>query len=353
MQFIQIEPKHKHQYERFVNNNTMATCMQMWEWAEFRNRLWTDSHNRVGVVDKDNTFHLTATYAINKFKFLGNILYIPQGPIWDDPKALNIFSKEIKKVAKQNNCIAIICEPRVKLDSESYKELISAGFTFSNKAVQPRVTVFLDLANDNLLNSFSKSTRYNVKYAARKEIEIAKYSSPSDIAHIQDFHELIVETRERKYFYVQPLEYFENLWKEFSTNNHATLYEAKFEDELLGAILVLNNNVWASSLFSASNRKHSNLKPMYLARWESIRGALAKGCKIYDFFGATNSKDENHPFFHTTKHKLGFSKKLEEFAGTFEIITNPVKYTLWKKIESLGLIKFYEQTFVKEFKRKN
>lgn len=355
MKLIEVQKKHKRKFEEFVNNRIGATCMQMWEWCNFRNKLERKLYKRVGIVDDAGNFNLTATYAIHRFSYLGKILYIPQGPIWDNLEALEVFAKEIKKIGKRNNCFAVVCEPRVKREDHKFNQLINSGFRFTDQAVQPRVTVLLDLtaSEDELLASFSKSTRYNIKYAFRKGVVIKKYNTRKDKGRMDKFYKLILATQKRKYFYIQDKSYFKELWLEFSNNDYVTLYEARFKDEVLGAIIVLNSNIWAASLFSSSSRKYSNLKPIYLARWESIKDAKAKGCKIYDFFGATKSSDRTHPFYYTSQHKLGFGRKVTEFSGTFEIVLNPLKYKTWRLFEERAIFKFYERTFLKEFKRVN
>lgn len=329
--------------------------MQMWEWAQFRNRIAPRLFERIGVIDNTGKFHLTATYETFKYKLFGNVIYIPQGPIWDDEKALNLFTTKIRDIARQTNTFLIVCEPRVKTDSAKFEQLINTGMTFTKKAVQPRITVFLDLtqSEDELLASFSKTTRYNIRYAARKGVTIIKYTSAQDLSRIKKFYSLLQETRKRKYFYIQPFNYFEELWKEFAESNFISLYEARYKDELLTSLLVIDNNRWAGSLFSASSRKFSNLKATYLARWESIKHSKEKGCETYDFFGATDSNDKKHPFFNTTQFKLGFGRTIQEFAGTFEIILNPIKYKAWRLCESLDLFKFYEDSFVKEFRKRH
>ncbi|MBN2016108.1 peptidoglycan bridge formation glycyltransferase FemA/FemB family protein [Candidatus Dojkabacteria bacterium] len=355
MEFIEVENKHKEKYEAFVNNQFESTCMQMWQWAEFRNQLSPNLYNRLGIIDKEGNFHLTASYAINRFKYIGNILYIPQGPIWRSAEALKLFEEKIVDFARRKNCIAVICDPRVKKDDGKFKDLEKVNFLFTDEAVQPRVTIFLDLSKseDEILQSFSKNTRYNIRYALRKGIKIKKFSEPKDASRIVGFYELLLSTQKRKYFYVQPIEYFESLWDTFSREGRITLFEAFYKDSHLGSILLINTDKFAISLFSASSPQYSNLKPLYLMRWESIKEAKLRGCKFYDFFGATDSQDESHPFFYTTQHKLGFSKDFQKFAGTFEIVLNPLKYKMWRFMEDMGIFKFYEKTFIRQFRERN
>ncbi|MDD3647931.1 MAG: peptidoglycan bridge formation glycyltransferase FemA/FemB family protein, partial [Candidatus Dojkabacteria bacterium] len=309
MDFIKTKDIHKEEFEKFVNAQRETTCMQMWEWSDFRNKMFPGLYKRTGIIDNKDKFKLAATLFINHFRYLGNIIYIPQGPVWKDQESLAIFTERIQACSK-NKCIAVICEPRIKKGSDKEEELIDVGYKFTNKAVQPRTTVILDLSGseDELLSRLSKSTRYNIKYARRKGVEVRKYSKPEDIGRVKDFFKLLKKTQERKYFYVQSLSYFEDMWNEFSRNNHIFLIEAHFKNKHLGSIIVLHNGLWSASLFSASSPEHTELKPIYLARWESILEARSTGCKVYDFFGATDSKDERHPFYKTTQHKLGFGR---------------------------------------------
>ncbi len=355
MKYIEVRENNKNKFEEFVNNNKYATCMQMWGWAEFRNEIEDNLYTRVGIVSDKSEFYLTATYAIHRFNILGKVLYIPQGPIWSNEKALTIFVRNIRKVANQNNCFAVVCEPRVRKNDKRFNQLIDNKFKYTDEAVQPRDTVFIDLTKSEkeLMYSFSKSTRYNIRYARKKGIVVKRYTSEKDVDRIDGFYKLIKKTQKRKYFYVQDKRYFVELWKKFSRNNQAILYEARYKGEVLGIIVVLYNNIWASSLFSSTTRKYANLKPIYLARWESIKDAKSIECKIYDFFGATRSKDKKHPFYYTTQHKLGFGQRVEEFAGTFEIVLDPFKYKLWRLLENQGIFRFYERTFLKLFNKKN
>jgi peptidoglycan pentaglycine glycine transferase (the first glycine) len=355
MKFVHVEQKHKNNFEKFVNSRKETTCMQMWEWESFRNKLTPKLFHRYAVIDDERNFHLAATLASYKYRSLGNVIYIPQGPIWDDAKSLEIFAREIRKIARSQNCFLIVVEPRVERDSIKFKELENSGYKFTDKAIQPRETVFLDLTQkeEDLLASFSKTTRYNIRYAERKGVIVKKYSSPKDIDRIKDLYKLMQVTRQRKYFQLQSRDYFDNLWKEFSNAGKVTLYEAWYKKELLHSMILINNNKWAGSLFSGSSRKYSKLKATYLARWESIKDAKAKGCEIYDFFGATKSEDPSHPFYHTTQFKLGFGRVIKEFAGTFEIILNPIKYYAWRFLERFNFFKFYEDSFIKEFSKKN
>lgn len=355
MKFVSIQKTDKVKYEKLVNNSKKSTCMQMWEWADFRNYGISKLYERVGVIDDLGNMRLAASYSINRFKSLANVLYIPQGPIWDKDEALKVFTDNIRQIASCEKCIAIIIEPRIKLNSKRFHRLKSLGFVFTNKAVQPRETIMLDLSmsEESLLASFSKNTRYNIRYAKKKGIKVEMFDKESDVRRVDMFYDLLKETQKRKYFHVQDKNYFRSLYLQFSKNKHIRIYEASYKSEVIGSMIVVYHNKWAASLFSASSIKYTKFKPIYLLRWRTIKDMKSLGCNIYDFFGATSSQDRTHPFYFTTQHKLGYSKEITRFAGTFEIILNPLKYKAWRIGEKAGLYKFYEEAYLKEFKKRN
>lgn len=351
MKFVAISEKDKSAYEKLVNNRLEATCLQMWEWAKFRNQLGAKLFKRIGIQEGKD-LHLVATYQISNYKVFGKVLYIPQGPIWDSPRVFDLFAQNIKSLAQKEGCHLVVLEPRVFSGDERYNQLLSNGFVYNQNTIQPRETVLVDLTKneEELLASFSKNTRYNINYAARKGISIKRYDKPEDVTRINQFYDLLQETQQRNEFEIQPIDYFQKLWETFSENRHAHMFEAWFGNQVVSTIIMLHDNVWATSMFSSSSRKHSNLKHTYLLRWESIKSARNLGCKTYDFFGATSSQDTSHPFYHTTQFKLHFGHKVTSFAGTFEMIIDPVKYNLWKLAENLRIIKFYEKSIIKHYK---
>ena len=354
MQIIYPEQKDKDLFDKFVNSSPMATCLQMWEAKEYRNKSKTIPYDRIAIQD-NNQIVAAATFSVSKFKYLGNLIYIPHGPVWSGEEALFTLTNELINIAKNKNAFAIVAEPRIFQNSNENNELLRAGYKYTGKAVQPRHTVLIDLTRDSqdILNSFSKSTRYNIRLADKKGIQIRSYLNPSDSSQIDSFYKLLKETQDRKYFYVQDKSFYQYLWSEYSKNNHAALFEAYYQDELLNSLLLLYNDYRASSIYSASSRKYSNLKATYLLRWKSIEFAKENGCRLYDFFGAAKTEDTNHPFYYTTQFKLGFGREITEYAGTFEIILNPVKYNAWIYGAKFGFFKLYEDSFLKDLKNKS
>ena len=345
----------KNKYQDFVNSQKETTCLQMWEWAEFRNKVNPDLFKRVTVTNKTGDIIAAATYTIYKYKFLGNVLYIPHGPIWKNGRGLKKLTKNVMQVAQNNSCITIVAEPKIKKNSQKFKEMKNSEFQNTARSVQPKHTILYSLEDsvEKLMADLDKKTRYKIRLAGRRGIKIKKYHSPDDIDRIDIFYKLLKETQKRKYFFIQSKKYYQELWKEFSSNSHAILLEASYKDTTIGSLILIYNDNWSSSIYSASSRKYSKHKGTYLLRWKSILEAKKAGCSVYDFFGATNSDDENHPFYYTTRFKLRFGDEVTEFAGTFEIVLDKIRYNLWKLLQKIGVIKFYQESYLKEFKRKN
>ncbi len=80
--------KEKKDFEDFVNPNPYATCLQMWEFKEFRDKVNTIPYHRIIVKDGGGQILAAATYSISRFRHIGNVLYVPHVPLWKDAKSL-------------------------------------------------------------------------------------------------------------------------------------------------------------------------------------------------------------------------------------------------------------------------
>ena len=80
------------------------------------------------------------------------------------------FLNRIKEVANQENAIFFKIEPQEKIDESLLKK---SGF-IKGKDIQPRKTLMLDITKteEELLNQMHYKTRYNIRLAEKKGVEI-------------------------------------------------------------------------------------------------------------------------------------------------------------------------------------
>ena len=168
----------------------------------------------------------------------------------------------------------------VLIDSAGLKPKRSLGFKIKDDSkdfkdeIQPRFVFQLDLrgkSKDTIFSEFQSKTRYNVRLASKKGVEI-KEGNKEDL---KDFHRIMVETGKRDNFLIRSLSYFEKMYDNLYPN-HMKLMMAYHEGKPISGIIdiIYGNKVWY--LYGASSNEHRNLMPNYLLQWEMIKMAIAR-----------------------------------------------------------------------------
>jgi lipid II:glycine glycyltransferase (peptidoglycan interpeptide bridge formation enzyme) len=207
--------------------------------------------------------------------------------------------------------------------------LTSTGFRLLNdgkdfEGIQPRFVFRLNIegkSEDELMAFFSSKTRYNIRLAQRKGVEVRI----ADEQGLDDFSRLMVETGVRDHFVTRNRSYFANMLK--NLGEHARLYMAYHEGTAIAGTLAIHfgDKVWY--LYGASSNEHRNLMPNYLLQWNMIRWAAELGCRIYDFRGVSGDLSEDNPLYGLYRFKRGFNGDFCEFLGEFDYVVNPVVYS--------------------------
>ena len=205
---------------------------------------------------------------------------------------------------------------------------------------QPRTTLILDLikSEDELLVSMHSKTRYNIRLAEKKGIEI-KQEKNVDI-----FWKLNKQTTDRDEFKSHDKEYYESML-EMDICYQLTAY---FEDEPIASnILIIYKNA-CTYLHGSSGDKHRNLMAPYLLQWKAMQLAKEKDCHYYDFWGVAPMLDEekvkttcfnnfcwtvDHKWTGVTRFKVGFGGVVKKYPQAFDIILQKNKYRLYKFIK--------------------
>jgi len=142
------------------------------------------------------------------------ILYTPKGPLlddWQDAHLVDTVLSHLEQQARRQCAIFLKIDPDVDYppapdecvtNGESIvKQLSTRGWIFSNDQIQYRNTVMLDLRPDEeqLLAAMKSKTRYNVRLAGRRGVQVRSGSN----ANLADFYQLYKETSERDGFLIR------------------------------------------------------------------------------------------------------------------------------------------------------
>ena len=194
-----------------------------------------------------------------------------------------------------------------------------------------RVFVFrLDIrpSEQELLNNMHSKTRYNIRLAKKKGVQIRKAVNNEDL---RKFYDILIETAERDQFLIRGYEYFEMIWDNMFANGWAEIFLAEWEDKTIAATLALIMGEKAWYLYGASINQYRNVMPNFLIQWEMICWARERGCTLYDFSRGFRYLDESNPLYGLFKFKKGFNGDFTEFVGDWDTVYSSFFYFLWTR----------------------
>jgi len=228
----------------------------------------------------------------------------------------------LQDVARHHHAIFIKIDPDVCLEDPSHPaaqvitSLASRGWQLSSEQIQFRNTILIDLTReeDELLMAMKSKTRYNVRLAERRGVEV-RLGGPTDLPL---FYEMYVETSSRDEFIIRPFAYYRHAWQAFIEANLAHLFIAEYEGLPLAGLILFRfgNKVWY--MYGASRDLHRNMMPNHLLQWEAMRWAKAQGCTVYDMWGAPDVLDESDPMWGVYRFKEGFGGQFVRHLGAYD-----------------------------------
>ena len=318
-------------WNTFVGQWPNFELMQSYEWGVFKEALgWKTI--RLGV-EQNNQLVAGVQMLIKPQAFnVASIAYVPRGPLlaWNNEAAAQLLFSAMHRIAKQHRAIVLKIEPAARYSPAMHQQLERYGFQYSTFTNQPQCSMLINLTPDEetLLANMNKTTRYNIRYSARKGVTVREATG----ADLQDFYQILQQTGRRAEFPVRPQTYYHQEWHIFAPLNRLKLFLAMYEGKLLAGRMVAMFEGNAATLHSASAGSAKKLKPNELLMWECIRWAKAQGCTTYDVWGIPNEVGEHHyknkPLPANQKHglwgvynfKRGFGGDLVYYVGTFDYI---------------------------------
>lgn len=244
-----------------------------------------------------------------------SIAYIPHGPsealICDIE--LKVLSKKIKPFLPKK-CMLI----RYDLLLNKTENFKLHGLKKSSVDIQVPDTTILNIApeEDDILKGMHKKTRYNIKLATKKGVEIKEV----DISELDRWYDMYMVTAKRDAIAIHSKAYYKSVYnraKESNTTDMKLLF-AEHEGELLAGIFVLICGNKATYLYGASSNNKRNLMPAYLLQWKAIQLSKAAGAEKYDFFGIPPTGDKGHSMQGLYSFKTRFGGDIINRVGCFD-----------------------------------
>lgn len=322
------------EFETFIENHPKGHFAQSSMWGKQKSAwVW----RAVVVRGEDGAIKGAMSALIRKVPLFGvTMMYICRGPVCglEDRETFGALLEGAKALAKEYKSYVIKIDPDVPKENTAFREMLeSFGFKLMQEgknfeSIQPKFVFRLYLngrTEEELLASFTQKTRYNIRLAARKGVEVRVCGQEM----VEEFTRIMVETGVRDNFVTRDAAYFSNILK--NLGEHARLYMAFHEGKPIAGTLAIwfGDKVWY--LYGASSNEHRNLMPNYLLQWSMIQWAVEKGCRVYDFRGVSGDLSEDNPLYGLYKFKKGFNGDFTEFVGEMDLILNKTMYVAVKK----------------------
>jgi len=333
-------------------NNVATHPMQSWEWGKVRKK---EGKQIVRFVEYEKKDVASAVYlmTIHPLPFTPYCIgYIPKSAI---PSIE--FLNNLKAYAQEHSIIFVKLEPNTTQVLEhkfsNFEFVLSPHplFTPWNQVLG------LSPSEDDLLKNMHSKTRYNIHLAEKKGVEIHKMTSE---AGYQIFERLYFETCARQKYRGHTRAYHRNIWQHLTAPTLGEIREitdettssidnspniirlsshilvAFYKDIPLAAYQVWHFKDSLFYVYGGSSDEYKNVMAANLLMWETIKLGKKLGCQTLDMWGSLPpTYDMKDPWAGFTKFKQGYGTKFLQYAGSYDLIVNPLLYKVYSFAQSL------------------
>lgn len=310
--------------------NRQVHILQSSEWGILKSEYgWRVEHLIKGDCGAQILFR--------ELPFGYSIGYIPKGPVGG---SINELLPELDDTCRKHKAVFLKVEPYLWEEEKSgLDSLPPIGFIASRHKIQPKRTILIDLSptEDDILAAMKQKTRYNIRLAFKKGVEVVKS------VRIDVFYKLMEETAQRDGFGIHAENYYQRAYELFHPQGNCELFLAVHEGDILAGVMVFAYGDTAWYFYGASSNRKRNLMPTYALHWEVIKWAKSKGCLWYDLWGVPDEDQEvlesqfserSDGLWGVYRFKRGFGGELKRSLGPWDRVYKPRLYRLYLLYQS-------------------
>lgn len=304
-------------------------------------RLYGKSSFDIYTIYDDKEKKQIGYFHIFYFNILSwlKIGYVPYGPVLKkcNPKILITIKDFLSKQAKKQK-LAFIRLDFTFNENISYLHLfftrIPKYHPISLSYMQVRAEWFLNLNNDidSIFQKMHKNTRYSIKSAHKRGIEVKIVDTPEILNYFDEFMEVMNIMAQKKRITLANREYYSSIFKylsEFSTTKYWLAISKYGGKNLAFGLFIVYDNV-AHYFYGCSREEEKTRFPMYALIWESIKLAKELKCNFFNLGSISTDKFLSTADFHgltSFKKKFGGEEVIHE--NLVDIPINQFKYKIY------------------------
>ncbi|GAC1330754.1 MAG: peptidoglycan bridge formation glycyltransferase FemA/FemB family protein [Candidatus Dormibacteria bacterium] len=297
--------------------------LQSWRWGDLQARFgWQVERRLLSTADTEVPVSLLTAPTLVPGRRFG---YVPRGPAVMAAQ-MPAMLEATGAWARELGLAFVRAEPELERPWQP-----PAGWQ-AVKPTQPADTAILDInrPDDVLLASFKPKTRYNIRLAQKKGVEVQR---SEDVAA---FARLAGETSTRHQIQLATEPYYRAVMDLMGADGSARLYLASHDGVPLAGIMVVSFGTRATYLFGASTRAGREKMPAYLLHWEAMRELRDGGAADYDLWGTPPDDRPGHPLAGLWQFKSGWQGRMVGYAGAFDL---PLSSAAWRGHNALSGIR--------------
>lgn len=312
----------------------------------------SDIYEGVGGLTRTNSDLLIFREWVNRDEY---IAYLPYGPEIEPSEGNHgNFLEELSETLRpylQDGCITIRydlgweshwCKPEdydeegrwLGLPSRESQEFklncttTNWNLHKSNTNCLPVNTIVVDLTGteEEILMRMKPKTRYNIRLALRKGVEVRSLGPEG----LDTWYQLYTETAGRNGLTLNDRNYFETVMTSRLEHDDPAvtlkLLTAFYEGTPVAAMFLVLSAHRATYLYGASTIRNRNTMATYALQWKAMQLAKAHGCLEYDMFGIAPQADPSHPMYGLYRFKRGFGGQIYHQLGCWDYPCDQERY---------------------------
>lgn len=351
----------EHKWHQIIASFQNTHVLQTWQWGNIKSQYrWAPFFKVWGDSTKPDAAALVLMRAISLAGYTTplRILYVPKGPLlrnWGDQQLVKKVLEDLKEFAQEKKAIFIKIDPDVPLGSgipgekgaqensygrEVTRLLCDHGWHYSDEQIQFRNSVWINLtpSEDELLSKMKQKTRYNIRLAERKGVNV-RFGTVDDI---EQLYRMYADTSLRDGFVIRDEGYYRLLWGTFmrpdlvdSGRTDVPACEpiiAEVNGLPVAAVVIFRFGGTAYYMHGMSLPVHRNRMPNYLLQWKAMIRAKELGCKRYDLWGAPEIFEESDSMWGVFRFKQGLGGEVVRMIGAYDLPIRKTSYSLYTRM---------------------
>lgn len=318
--------------EQIIAKTKWCHFLQSSEWADVKsNTTWLARQEKVKIKNQE----IPCIIYSRSWPALGRVYYLPKLATLN-PGDVASFTLNIKNTVKTG--VVIRLEIDQPYSDSLHKALLTAKW-HQTTAIQYAETVLIDLnrPTDEILNSFKKRARWEIKAAKRRGITVEKVACTPK--NLDIFFNMLHITSLRGNFTTRSQKFSKQYWKLLAERGIGQLYFAFHDGDVLSIAYIIKIGKRGFYKDGASTRLKPNLFASRYMQWVIMQDLQKQGCDIYDMCGVPIAEhmDSGNRGIYLFKTAFGDVSRLQ---GSYVLPLSNRRYKTWAKVEP-SLLKLY------------